>query len=259
MQTKLQEQEKEQQARIAIHHYHCDYLGTPMALTDQRGLVTWAAKLDPWGNVLQEYNPQGIHQAIRLLGQHHDRETGLYYNRHRYYDPVVGSYINQDPIGLMGGVNFFTYPSNPLLGIDPTGLSGVIPKNFGKGKPINPVPIPEKGPYPLDKVYDQINPNDKVWKRFSPFDYTIECLEWESDNEGGTCRPFDEKPGKTITRSHDSIPSTPKSMPLPVGEKCNKSRLKSDPTGPGTAPTADTDDILEMMQKIRTRTRGTRR
>ncbi len=32
-----------------------------MALTDRRGLVTWAAKLDPWSNVLQEYNPQGIH------------------------------------------------------------------------------------------------------------------------------------------------------------------------------------------------------
>ncbi|WAT87823.1 hypothetical protein O1V13_11445 [Delftia acidovorans] len=40
--------------------------------------------------MLQEYNPQGIHQAIQLPGQHHDRETGLYYNRHRYYDPVVG-------------------------------------------------------------------------------------------------------------------------------------------------------------------------
>ncbi|XJC75510.1 RHS repeat-associated core domain-containing protein [Delftia tsuruhatensis] len=52
--------------------------------------------------MLQEYNPQGILQAIRLPGQHHDRETGLYYNRHRYYDPVVGSYINQDPIGLAG-------------------------------------------------------------------------------------------------------------------------------------------------------------
>ena len=126
MQAKLQEQEKEQQARIAIHHYHCDHLGTPMALTDQRGLVTWAAKLDPWGNVLQEYNPQGIHQAIRLPGQHHDRETGLYYNRHRYYDPVVGSYINQDPIGLMGGFNVFSYGANdPIRSYDPLGLDWV--------------------------------------------------------------------------------------------------------------------------------------
>jgi RHS repeat-associated protein len=55
--------------------------------------VVWAVKLDPWGNVLQEYNPQGIHQVIRLPGQHHDRKTGLYYNRHRYYDPAAGSHI----------------------------------------------------------------------------------------------------------------------------------------------------------------------
>ncbi|EPD34177.1 hypothetical protein HMPREF9701_06200, partial [Delftia acidovorans CCUG 274B] len=125
MQTQLQKQEKEQHARIAIHHYHCDHLGTPMALTDQRGLVTWAAKLDPWGNVLQEYNPQGIHQAIRLPGQHHDRETGLYYNRHRYYDPVVGSYVNQDPIGLAGGVNKSIYAINPMISMDPLGLAPV--------------------------------------------------------------------------------------------------------------------------------------
>jgi RHS repeat-associated protein len=81
----------------------------------------------PWGNMLQEYNPQGIHQAIRLPGQHHDQETGLYYNRHRYYDPVVGSYVNQDPIGLAGGLNTFRYPGNPIswtapLGLDPTQL-----------------------------------------------------------------------------------------------------------------------------------------
>jgi len=74
--------------------------------------------------VLQEYNPQGIHQAIRLPGQHHDRETGLYYNRQRYYDPVVGSYINQDPIGLMGEWNFARYALNPNLFTDPLGLFG---------------------------------------------------------------------------------------------------------------------------------------
>jgi RHS repeat-associated protein len=114
--------EKEQHARIAIHHYHCDHLGTPLALTDRDGCVVWAVKLDAWGNVQQEYNPQGIHQAIRLPGQHHDRETGLYYNRHRYYDPVVGSYINQDPIGLKGGWNLFLYTTDPSRKIDPLGL-----------------------------------------------------------------------------------------------------------------------------------------
>jgi RHS repeat-associated protein len=80
--------------------------------------------------VLQEYNPQGIHQAIRLPGQHHDRETGLYYNRHRYYDPVVGSYINQDPIGLMGGNNHYIYPVNPTGWIDSLGLQQACVVNF---------------------------------------------------------------------------------------------------------------------------------
>ncbi|WP_415829817.1 RHS domain-containing protein [Delftia tsuruhatensis] len=59
MKVKLQKQEKEQHARIAIHHYQCDHLGTPMALTDQRGLVTWAAKLDPLGQCAAGIQPAG--------------------------------------------------------------------------------------------------------------------------------------------------------------------------------------------------------
>jgi L-ascorbate metabolism protein UlaG (beta-lactamase superfamily) len=65
---KLQKQEREQHAHITIFHYHCDHLDIPIALTDQTGQVAWAAKLVPSGNVLQEYNPQGIHQAIQLPG-----------------------------------------------------------------------------------------------------------------------------------------------------------------------------------------------
>ncbi|WP_312836080.1 RHS repeat-associated core domain-containing protein [Comamonas sp.] len=71
-------------------------------MTDANGQIAWAASLDPWGNVLDEYDPHGIGQPIRLPGQIHDWETGLYYNRHRYYDPAIGRYITQDPIGLAG-------------------------------------------------------------------------------------------------------------------------------------------------------------
>ncbi|MGG7355464.1 RHS repeat-associated core domain-containing protein, partial [Escherichia coli] len=45
-----------------------------------------------------------------LPGQQYDEESGLYYNRHRYYDPLQGRYITQDPIGLKGGWNFYQYP-----------------------------------------------------------------------------------------------------------------------------------------------------
>ncbi|WP_371438387.1 RHS repeat-associated core domain-containing protein, partial [Polaromonas sp.] len=59
--------------------------------------------------------------------------TGLYYNRHRYYDPVVGSYINQDPIGLTGGINLMQYATSiPILRTDPKGLEWILGKTFPK-------------------------------------------------------------------------------------------------------------------------------
>ncbi|MBY5254217.1 RHS repeat protein [Citrobacter amalonaticus] len=86
-----------------IYLYHCDHWGLPLALIDVNGLVAWRAEFDEWGNILREDNPYNLEQLIRLPGQQWDKETGLYYNRHRYYDPLQGRYITQDPIGLMGG------------------------------------------------------------------------------------------------------------------------------------------------------------
>ena len=114
MREQLVKQEQTCETPVTIEFYHCDHLGTPIALTNEQHQVVWAARLDPWGNVQEEFNPCGMDQVIRLPGQHHDRETGLYYNRHRYYDPGIGSYVNQDPIGLAGGVNTFMYPVNPI-------------------------------------------------------------------------------------------------------------------------------------------------
>ncbi|MCL2726151.1 MAG: type VI secretion system tip protein VgrG [Polyangiaceae bacterium] len=120
---RLEGAKQEENTQITVHYYHCDHLGTPLALTDRQGQIVWAARLDPWGNLEDEFNPHNIEQNIRLPGQHHDRETGLYYNRHRYYDPKIGSYVNQDPIGLKGGWNQYIYAnSKPIQAIDPYGL-----------------------------------------------------------------------------------------------------------------------------------------
>ncbi|ELP4037568.1 RHS repeat protein [Salmonella enterica] len=105
-----------------IHLYHCDHRGLPLALINREGKTDWSAEYDTWGNVLSENNPHNMKQHIRLPGQQYDEETGLYYNRHRYYDPLQGRYITQDPIGLQGGWNPYTYPLNPLTDIDPLGL-----------------------------------------------------------------------------------------------------------------------------------------
>ncbi|MFP1985975.1 RHS repeat-associated core domain-containing protein, partial [Lonsdalea quercina] len=56
-------------------------------------------------------------------GQIYDAETGLYYNRHRYYDADSGQYISPDPIGLLGGNRPQAYVHNPLEFCDPLGLA----------------------------------------------------------------------------------------------------------------------------------------
>ncbi|MFA0978944.1 RHS repeat-associated core domain-containing protein, partial [Pseudomonas ficuserectae] len=57
-------------------------------------------------------------------GQYFDVETGLHYNTFRYYDPEIGRFITQDPIGLLGGDNLYIYASNPNVWVDPWGLCG---------------------------------------------------------------------------------------------------------------------------------------
>uniref|UniRef100_UPI001F4FF3C4 polymorphic toxin type 47 domain-containing protein n=1 Tax=Pseudomonas rhizoryzae TaxID=2571129 RepID=UPI001F4FF3C4 len=66
-----------------------------------------------------------IAQPLRFQGQYHDPETGLHYNRHRYYHPETGSFITPDPIRLAGGLNSYRYAPNPTGWVDPLGLANV--------------------------------------------------------------------------------------------------------------------------------------
>ncbi|MDA8445179.1 RHS repeat-associated core domain-containing protein [Paracidovorax valerianellae] len=110
-----------------LHLYHCDHLGTPLALINLQGTIDWHINLAPWGNSINEHNPLGLHQPIRMQGQHDEGDgVGLFYNRHRYYDPGLGKYVSQDPIGLAGGVNNYQYGNaSPINNIDPTGLDAI--------------------------------------------------------------------------------------------------------------------------------------
>ncbi|TBL78724.1 hypothetical protein EYY94_01500, partial [Obesumbacterium proteus] len=106
----------------AAQLYDCNHLGTPQQLINLNGHIDWSITLDAWGNTLSEENPHQLHQPIRMQGQQYDEESGLHYNRHRYYDTTIGRYITQDPIGLDGGWNGYIYPLNPIINIDPLGL-----------------------------------------------------------------------------------------------------------------------------------------
>ena len=107
--------------------YHCDHLGTPQEMTDQNGQIVWSADYKAWGEILEHRSDtakqQGLTNPIRFQGQYHDHETGLHYNRYRYYDPRVGRFISKDPIGYAGGLNLFAYAPNPVGWVDPLGLA----------------------------------------------------------------------------------------------------------------------------------------
>ncbi|WP_447927001.1 RHS repeat-associated core domain-containing protein [Vreelandella sp. EE27] len=99
-----------------------DAIGTPMQLVAAHGETQWQGQPDDWAAVK---NIRGnTAQPIRFQGQWQDEESGLYYNRHRYYDPQQGRYVSQDPIGLKGGTNLYGYVANPMGAVDPLGLSG---------------------------------------------------------------------------------------------------------------------------------------
>lgn len=104
------------------YYYLNDHLGTPQVLQDESGKTLWSATYKPWGKIERQSSAQGVDNPLRFQGQYFDSETGLHYNRHRYYSPDQGRFITQDPIGLAGGLNSYRYVPNPVSWIDPLGL-----------------------------------------------------------------------------------------------------------------------------------------
>jgi RHS repeat-associated protein len=130
----VKQQDADARSKLKIHLYHCNHLGTPVALVNEQGQIDWAIELDPWGNTLNEFqrnSDRPIEQPIRMQGQQINRESGLFYNRYRYYDPAQGRYITQDPIGLAGGTNSTLYITRPTDQIDPLGLQKLTGKYSG--------------------------------------------------------------------------------------------------------------------------------
>src|SRR5262249_45116053 len=99
-----------------------DVAGVPRELVARDGTIGWAAAFTTFGEVLATQFAD-VDCPVRYQGQWHDAETGLHYNRFRYYDPSLGRYISPDPVGLFGGLNVYQYAQNTMGWIDPYGLA----------------------------------------------------------------------------------------------------------------------------------------
>lgn len=102
--------------------YHLDTIGRPQRMTDGSGRVVWSARYCAYGRAEVRGNRPWLN-PLRLPGQYHDEETGLHYNIYRYFDPILGRYVSEDPIGFAGSsLNLYSYPPDPINRTDALGL-----------------------------------------------------------------------------------------------------------------------------------------
>jgi RHS repeat-associated protein len=139
-----------------------DLVGTPSELVTLDGRIVWRRMAGLWGSGVTTGEP-GVDCPLRFPGQYHDTETGLHYNLTRYYDTDLAAYLSPDPFGLAPAVNPHRYVDNPLMWIDPLGLSAFVPIQLGFTKFWAPVDYNGQRVYQRDDLIDPsyVSPLDK--------------------------------------------------------------------------------------------------
>jgi RHS repeat-associated protein len=156
---------------------------------------------------------------IEYTGREND-ETGLYYYRARYYDPVLNRFVSEDPIGLLGGFNVYTYAYDPITQIDPYGLAGKSKKPSGPKRPRSSTAPSKDGD--IESYLENLSNVESV----DPFADFI-CLE-------ALCSYDDPCTGRRTYRVVNAwLPNRPYVPELPENCVCQKMALpfNYDPTG----------------------------
>ncbi|XXT18549.1 RHS repeat-associated core domain-containing protein [Sorangium sp. So ce429] len=183
-------------------HYLNDDSGAPEALVGPDGQIGCELARDPWGSATVVEGAQ-TSTPLRFRGQYADEETGLSYNRHRYYDPALGRYISADPLGIEGGLNVFAYAANcPTSAVDVEGLMYSVIKdragnivadghnqNTGRPLPASHSAVPDGKPCAersaLTNLAHRLGPGATkadIAKLFQEEGYTLETYEGNADN-----------------------------------------------------------------------------
>jgi len=132
--------------------YHPDALQSVVGLSGHAGSVEETYRYGPFGDLLSA--PGTTPNRMQFTGREFDSETGLYYYRARYYDPEIGRFLSEDPLGFGGGdANLYAYVgNNPIDRTDPLGLRSLT---FGEKALISP--------YFSDSVLSEVDVDDGFW------------------------------------------------------------------------------------------------
>ncbi|MGP8473894.1 RHS repeat-associated core domain-containing protein [Burkholderia sp. PR2] len=125
---------------LGARSFITDALGSTVALTDTSGALKTSYAYDPYGK--SSAAGEISSNSAQYTGRENDG-TGLFYYRARYYQPVFGRFLSEDPIGLNGGANLYAYvDGDPISYIDPRGLQawrpGMVPPSNVPGGPWTP-------------------------------------------------------------------------------------------------------------------------
>ena len=168
-------------ATTNTYYYIKDHLGSVQAIVDASGSIVESYQYDAWGNVLNVFDSSGSPIANRQSqignrylwqGREISWKTGLYFFRARWYDPVTGRWLSNDPIGISGGLNQYVFCSNnPVNFVDPTGLDArtvLLPFGFS---------------FSFHKPFTQHNPGEDVHEQQHRKDWSADrsISGWEME------------------------------------------------------------------------------
>ncbi len=114
----------------AASYFEWDGLGSVTSLSNSAGALANTYRFDSFGKLTGSTGT--LTNPFQYTGREFDQETGIYYDRARYYDQNAGRFISEDPIRFRGGIDFFAYVgNNPVNRTDPDGM-GDSPKSCAK-------------------------------------------------------------------------------------------------------------------------------
>jgi RHS repeat-associated protein len=203
-----------------VFYIFSDHLGTPRMITQATdNAIRWRwDEGDPFGLQPPNENPSDLGALtfnLRMPGQYYDRESNLFYNYFRDYDPQTGRYVQSDPIGLAGGTNTYGYVGgNPVSQFDPNGLDcvasgGTVRCNVPGGPRIS---FPRPAGWP-----DHIRPGDTNYHAYNEWVKTAgvdkKCLDDYVRNHPTPGSPGPATPGGTPNNASPSwVPSVMPSL-----------------------------------------------